>query len=92
MVEYLNIFGIGFISVFALGFQSRNVNNGNVVWAAGTSFFIGISNAFLWSKITAESAGLIAGTVYGLSGACAITASMYIHKRFIENGRTSKPS
>ncbi len=34
---------VSFVQVFALGFQSRNVNHGNYGWAAGTSFFIGSS-------------------------------------------------
>ncbi len=84
MLEYLKIFGIGYVSVFALGFQSRNVNNGNYGWAAGTSFFIGLTSAFLWSHVPSTVVG---GLVYGSSGAAAILSSMYIHERFIKNGK-----
>ncbi len=87
---YLTIFLTGFVSVFALGFQSRNVNHGNYAWAAATSFFVGSSSAFLWTKITAPEAGWAGGVVYGASGALAITASMYVHERFI-SGRRAKP-
>lgn len=74
---------ISFVQVFALGFQSRNVNHGNYGWAAGTSFFIGISQAAVWRKVTAEGAGQWEALVYGLSGSIAIVSSMYIHQRFI---------
>lgn len=85
MLEYLTIFGAGFISVFALGFNSRNVNNGDYTWAAGTSFFIGLSQASLWATITAPDVNTwIGGFVYGSSGALAITASMYTHQRFVK--------
>lgn len=74
---------ISFIQVFALGFQSRNVNHGNYGWAAATSFFIGISQAAVWRKITAENAGSWEAVVYGLSGSVAIVSSMWVHQRFI---------
>lgn len=74
---------VSFIQVFALGFQSRNVNHGNYVWAAGTSFFIGISQAAVWRKVTAEGSGQWEALVYGLSGSLAIVSSMYVHQRFI---------
>ncbi len=87
MFDYLAIFGIGYVSVFALGFQSRNVNNGNYGWAAATSFFIGLTSAFLWNNVPAD---MMSGIVYGSSGAAAIMSSMYIHERFIKNGRRSR--
>lgn len=88
MVEYLTIFATGFVSVFALGFQSRNVNNGNYGYAAGTSFFIGITSAYLWNHVPPT---LLGGMVYGASGAAAIVSSMYIHERFVnKNGKTHR--
>lgn len=74
---------ISFIQVFALGFQSRNVNHGNYGWAAGTSLFIGISQAAVWRRVTAEDAGALEALVYGFSGCIAIVSSMYVHQRFI---------
>lgn len=82
--EYLTIFGVGFLTVFVAGFQSRNVNNGDYGWAAATSFALGLTNAILWTKITDLEATGIGGAVYGLAGALAITSSMYVHKRFIQ--------
>ncbi len=87
MNDYLIIALAGFVSVFALGFQSRNVNSGNYGWAAATSFFVGTTSAFLWQHITSPAAGPLGGLVYGTAGAFAITASMYVHERFVKNGR-----
>lgn len=87
MNEYLTIFIAGFISVFAMGFQSRNVNHGNYVGAGLTSMFVGLTSSHLWKLITASNSDWLAGIVYGLSGALAITSSMYVHKRFMHDRR-----
>lgn len=77
-----------FAQVFALGFQSRNVNHGNYGWAAGTSFFIGISQVAVWHRIMSPGAGAAEAIVYGFSGSLAIVTSMWVHQRFIrKNGR-----
>lgn len=83
MINYLTIFGVGFVSTFMMGFQSRNVNNGDYGWAAICSAIIGITNATLWSSITSPDVGIWGGVVYGISGALAITSSMFIHKKYI---------
>lgn len=93
MLSHLTVFVTGFISVFALGFQSRNVNHGNYGWAAGTSVFVGLSQAALWSHITGPEAGMTEALVYALSGAIAIVSSMYVHERFIKHeGKTELSS
>lgn len=81
MVEYLTIFATGFLSVFAMGFQSRNVNNGDYKYAALSSLFIGVSSVYLWNTVPAT---LLGGLIYGLSGSCGITLSMWVHRRFIQ--------
>lgn len=83
MIDLVGIFAAGFASVFLLGFQSRNVNHVNYRWAAATSFCIGLAQASIWHRITAPGAGWGAATVYGLSGMCGITCSMWVHQRFI---------
>lgn len=85
MVEYLTIFGAGFIAVFAQGFQSRNTNNGDYRWAAGTSVVLGLVQATLWKEVTHE-AGLLGGLIFGIAGAFGVTSSMYVHRRFIAHG------
>ena len=74
---------ISFIQVFALDFQSRNVNHGNYGWAAATSFFIGLSQAAVWRRITGPDSGTVEALTYALSGSCAIVSAMYVHQRFI---------
>lgn len=83
MGDLLGIFIAGYLSTFLLGFQSRSVNTGKFAWAAGGSFLIAIAQASIWTKITAPSAGWTGSLVYGISGALAITSSMYVHKRWI---------
>lgn len=90
MLSLLVIFVTGFVSVFALGFQSRNVNHGNYALAAGTSVFVGLSQASLWSHITKPGQGVAGALVYAVAGAMAITSSMYVHERYVKNGK-AKP-
>ncbi len=78
---------MSFVQVFALGFQSRNVNSGHIGWAAGTSFFIGLSQASVWRNITAPDAGIAAAIVYATSGAIAIVCAMKVHGRFLGGRR-----
>jgi len=80
---HLLIFVVGFLSVFAAGFQSRNVNHGNYGWAAITSFFIAIGNVTLWQQL-AIAADWSEVLTYGLAGSLAITSSMYVHERWVK--------
>jgi hypothetical protein len=82
MIDLALIFAAGFGSVFLLGFQSRNVNHGNYGWAAGTSFAIAMMQTTLWGQLFANLTPASAA-VYGLSGACGITLSMWTHQRLI---------
>lgn len=90
MMSYLTIFLAGFVSVFAMGFQSRNVNSGNYVGAGLTSMFVGITSAHLWAIIVDPAMGAMAGVIYGLSGALGITSSMYVHERFMNDKQRSR--
>lgn len=87
-MHFVAIFIAGFLSVFAAGFQSRNVNHGNYGWAAGTAFAIALTNAQVWTLVTNAQGGLPEALVYGASGMCAIVSSMWVHDRFIKR----KPS
>ena len=82
-MKELAIFLAGYASVFLLGFQSRNVNHGNYGWAAATSFCIALAQASIWTRITSPDAGWTEAVIYGLSGMCGITSSMWAHQRFI---------
>lgn len=91
-MELLTIFISGYVSVFTLGFQSRNVNHGNYGWAAVTSVLVGLSQAALWTHILAPGQTWMGASVYALSGALGITSSMYVHERFIvPKGHGRKP-
>ena len=89
MIELLTLAGLSVAQVFALGFQSRNVNTGQYGWAAGTSFAISLFQAMVWRKVTADDAGAIEALIYALGGAVGIVLAMWVHARFIH--REPKP-
>jgi len=78
----LIIFGSTFILVFALGFQSLNVNNGHYKAAFFTSFAIAVSNLVLFK--TVPQAGAMEIAAYLTSGPFAIIASMWAHKLWVK--------
>lgn len=78
----LLIFGSTFVLVFALGFQSLNVNNGHYKAAFLTSFAISVSNLVLFK--TVPQANVLEIAAYLTSGPFAIVASMLAHKRFMK--------
>lgn len=77
---------VSFIAVFAMAFQSRNINSGQYVLAAFGSMFIGLSQAFVWNTVTAEGAGLAAALVYSVGGGVGCISAMWTHKRFVTKG------
>lgn len=78
MTELL-LYASTFITVFALGFQSLNVNQGQYVWAFFTSFAIGGSSLVLYRIL--PDATWPQMLAYLLGGATGIVSSMYVHKR-----------
>jgi hypothetical protein len=79
------LFLSAFISVFALGFQSLNVNNGHYVAAFLTSFVIGIGHLSLYRYLPeATTSQTIA---YLLGGPFGITASMWAHPKIFARSR-----
>lgn len=77
----LAIFASTFVTVFALGFQSQNVNQGHYWWAAITSVVIGGSSIWLYKLLPDANPIQIAAYIAG--GVTGITASMYAHRRWI---------
>ena len=78
----LVIFASTFILVFALGFQSLNVNNGHYRAAFLTSFAIAASNLVLFKTVPqADTMQIIA---YLMAGPCAIVSSMWTHRRVMK--------
>lgn len=88
----LILFASTFALVFALGFQSLNVNGGHYTAAACTSFAIGISNVVLYKLVPSATATEIVAYLAG--GPLGIVASMYVHQRTIGRryGRNRKPA
>lgn len=79
----LIIFASTFILVFALGFQSLNVNNGHYKAAFLTSFAIAASNLILFKTI--PQADWLEISAYLAAGPLAIISSMWSHKRVIQS-------
>ncbi len=77
MITAILIFISTFILVFALRFQSLNVNNGHYKAAFFTSFAIGVANLVLFK--TVPQADLFDVSAYLIAGPFAITASMKAH-------------
>lgn len=73
------IFISTFISVFALGFQSLNVNGGHYRAAFLNSFLIGLGNLAILKLVPDANALEIAA--YLLAGPFGIVASMWAHGR-----------
>lgn len=93
MTAALLCFAATFLSVFALGLQTQNVNQGHYWAAAFTSLLIGISTMYLYEQMpTPTLSHRIAYLVGGVSG---ITFSMWFHrsvKAWWRAWRTRKPA
>lgn len=86
----LLIFVSTFILVFALGFQSLNVNNGHYKAAFFTSFAIALSNLVLLK--TVPQANWLEIAAYLTSGPFAIVSSMWAHRKFVGKSSKNLPS
>lgn len=71
-------FAATFVSVFALGLQSLNVNQGHYWAAAGTSLLIGAGHIGLYRYMPSANGLELAGYLVG--GVTGITASMWFHR------------
>ena len=80
MIE-LALFVSTFVVVFALGFQSLNVNGGHYWCAFFTSFAISGSNLALFKL--APNANLAECIAYMGGGPFGIVASMWAHRRWV---------
>ncbi len=75
----LLIFAATYVSVFTLGLQSLNVNQGHYLAAAVTSFFIGTGHILLYRHMPSAHPGELVG--YYLGGIAGICSSIWFHKR-----------
>lgn len=76
---FLLVFASTYVSVFTLGLQSLNVNQGHYLAAAVTSFFIGTGHIFLYKYMPSSGVPELVG--YYLGGILGITTSIWFHKR-----------
>lgn len=84
----LALFASSFVLVFALGFQSLNVNNGHYWAAATTSVVIGSMQMVLLQLGPDASTIQIAAAIAG--GPLGIVCSMWAHRRTV--GRRARSS
>lgn len=78
----LILFGSTFVTVFALGFQSLNVNGGHYWSAFLTSFAIAAGN-FALLKIVPGDTTPLQLAAYFAGGPFGIVASMWLHRRTV---------
>lgn len=91
MIDFLIVFTSSMFSVFALGFQSLNVNQGQRVMASVTSLVICTGSLFLFKAM--PTAGLWPILAYFLGCNVGIQLSMAIHPRvkaWLESRKTPK--
>lgn len=75
-----------FATVFALGFQSLNVNGGHYVSAFLTSFIIAAGNFALLKFVPGDTTTL-QNVAFFAGGPLGIVASMWIHRRTVGRKR-----
>lgn len=81
MSECVIVFLSSFVSVFALGFQSLNVNQGHRMAASLTSIAICTGTLFLLKSLPAAGFWPIASYYAGCNA--GILSSMWFHPRFV---------
>lgn len=82
----LLIFAATFVTVFALGFQSQNVNGGHYIAAGISSLAIGVGNLAILKMIPDTTDPLMIAS-YLVAGPLAIIASMITHRRTLGKKR-----
>lgn len=80
MIDALIVFAACYFVVFALGFQSLNVNQGKYAMAFFTSLVIGICNWALL-KIVPQPNGSLLFVAYMSGGPLGIISAMWVHKK-----------
>ncbi len=86
LINALYLFAATFASVFALGFQSQNVNQGHYFWAGVTSLVIGGSTMWLYKYM--PDASVLGQFAYLAGGVAGILASMVAHRRWLGPRKT----
>lgn len=87
MIEAFVVFLVTVTNVFALGFQSQNVNHGHYVWAACTSTILGFLNLFLFRSLP-NTDSIVTLAAYIVAGPVGILLAMLVFRRYL---RRNKP-
>lgn len=83
------VFFGAFISVFLLGLQSKNVNQGRYLAAVVTSFGISVSQ-FIFIKYAAAGS-LVVFALSAAGGCLGITCSIWFYQVFLERLKNERP-
>jgi hypothetical protein len=90
LVTLLILFAASYGSVFLLGVQSKNVNQGRYIASVVTSF--GISVGQFTFAHAAASGSLYAFLASAAGGCCGIASSIWFYQRFMEKKRNAAQS
>jgi len=96
-MEFLILFAANFLRVFVRAFQQRNVHFLNYVWVPPTSFVMTIAEVYIvgyigWTAYSIVQSGELLSAIppfiiMWLGNATGCLSGMYIHDRYISNGR-----
>lgn len=87
VINALIIFGATYCSVFAVGFQSRNVNSERYTAAVVTSMVISVFNLVLFRLLPHVGTALEA-FAYCTGGAFGVLSAMITHKFFFNKQKS----
>ncbi len=83
-MHYLALAAVSLVQIFAMAFQSKNINGGHYMLAAIGSIFIGLSQVYVWRVVTTAGSGLSETLVYSISGGAGCVLAMYAHRKFVK--------
>jgi hypothetical protein len=89
MINALLVFVSCFFVVFALGFQSLNVNQGKYAMAFLTSFLISVGNWALLKIVPQPDANILVFVAYMTGGPLGIICAMWVHRKLFGKKKRS---
>jgi hypothetical protein len=81
--EALALWGSGFLHVFLLGFQSRNVQAGRYGWAMATSFALAAAQLVLLRAAVTGVPWELFLVITGTAGPCGIASAMWLTRSLL---------
>jgi hypothetical protein len=83
MTALLLLLGSSFAWVFIQAFQSRNINSGQLLWAAAGSWLIGNLQVLVLSTVIGPDSSFLHTQIYCLGGGVGVVTAMLVHKRLL---------